>query len=54
MALPATYTVYRWEEAMGPLVKAEVPWSDPKEGQVIVKVLACGVCATFVASIVLT
>lgn len=49
MAHPESYTVYRWEEAMGPLVKAELPWKEPKEGEVVVKVLACGVCGTYVS-----
>lgn len=43
---PASYVAYRWEETNGPLVKVDVPWKEPKEGEVVVKVLACGVCGS--------
>lgn len=45
MSHPKSYIAYRFEEAGGPLKKAEVEWKDPKAGEVVVKVLACGVCA---------
>ena len=48
MAFPQKYTVYRFEEKNGQLKKAEVAWKNPSDGQVVVKVLACGVCATYV------
>ena len=51
MAHPATYIAYRIEELGGNLKKAEVAWSDPKDGQIVVKVLACGVCASYVDSL---
>ncbi|THG94805.1 hypothetical protein EW026_g6733 [Hermanssonia centrifuga] len=46
MSHPQTYVVYRFEEKDGDLKRAEVAWQDPKAGEVIVKVLACGVCGT--------
>ena len=46
LALPHTdtYTAYAFLEKGGELQKVTVPWRDPEEGEVIVKVLACGVC----------
>ena len=41
---PDTYTAYAFLEKGGELQKVTVPWRDPEEGEVIVKVLACGVC----------
>lgn len=43
---PQSYTAARWEKKGAPLTLAEVPWKDPEEGEVVVKVLACGVCGT--------
>ena len=48
MSLPSSYVAYAFMEKDGPLQRIVVPWSDPKPGQVVVKVLACGVCAGYV------
>ncbi|KAJ3554090.1 hypothetical protein NM688_g3285 [Phlebia brevispora] len=45
-SLPKSYTVYRFDEAGGPLVKAQASWKDPKPGEVVLKVLACGMCGS--------
>lgn len=45
---PDNYVVYRFEELEGKLKKAVVDWKDPKEGEVVVKVIACGVCGRYV------
>ena len=39
-----TYTAYAFLEKGGELQKVSIPWRDPEEGEVVVKVLACGVC----------
>ena len=41
---PESYVCYRFEELNGKLQRAVVEWKDPKVGEVVVKVLACGVC----------
>lgn len=46
MAHPQTYIAYRFEKAGAPLTRAELPWTEPKEGEVVVKVLATGICAS--------
>ncbi|GJE88067.1 GroES-like domain-containing protein [Phanerochaete sordida] len=43
---PKSYTAYQWEAANTPLTRTERPWKDPEHGEVVVKVLACGVCGT--------
>ena len=43
---PQQYVAYQWEKALTPLVKTEKTWHDPEEGEVVVKVLACGICGT--------
>ncbi|KAK7692067.1 hypothetical protein QCA50_005472 [Cerrena zonata] len=43
---PQKYTAYAFLEVGGNLQKIDVEWKDPKEGEVIVKVLACGVCGS--------
>lgn len=48
MSHPENYVVYRFEEKGGALKRAVAPWKEPKHGEVIVKVLACGICGTFV------
>ncbi|EIW63877.1 GroES-like protein [Trametes versicolor FP-101664 SS1] len=45
-AHPASYTAYAFTEPGGDLQKITVDWRDPHEGEVVLKVLACGVCAT--------
>lgn len=42
---PKSYTAYAFKEKGGKLEKIAVDWKDPKAGEVVVKVLACGVCA---------
>ena len=41
---PDSYTAYAFLERGGALTKITVPWRDPKAGEVVVKVIACGVC----------
>ncbi|KIP01864.1 hypothetical protein PHLGIDRAFT_131056 [Phlebiopsis gigantea 11061_1 CR5-6] len=48
MENPQTYVAYRFEKSGAPLARVELPWADPQEGEVVVKVLASGVCATMV------
>ncbi|KAI0777725.1 GroES-like protein [Trametes elegans] len=43
---PTAYTAYAFLEPGGKLQKVTVPWRFPQEGEVVVKVLACGVCGT--------
>jgi len=42
---PKTYKAYAFLERGGSLKPIDVEWKDAKPGEVIVKVLACGVCA---------
>ncbi|KAJ3549162.1 hypothetical protein NM688_g5212 [Phlebia brevispora] len=44
--LPKSYTAYHFEEANSPLVKVELPWKEPQENEVVVEVLASGVCGS--------
>ena len=46
MSHTQSYTVYAFTRAGGPLEKVTVEWKDPLPGEVVVKVLACGVCAS--------
>ena len=48
MSHPESYIAYRFEGVGGELKRAVIPWHEPKDGEVIVKVLACGVCARLV------
>lgn len=42
---PDSYTAYAFTEVgNGKLQKITVPWRDPTDNEVVVKVLACGVC----------
>ncbi|TBU55583.1 GroES-like protein [Dichomitus squalens] len=43
---PESYTAYAFTEKGGELSRITVPWKDPKDGQVVVKVIACGVCGS--------
>ncbi|OBZ78159.1 Alcohol dehydrogenase [Grifola frondosa] len=43
---PASYTAYAFIEKEGKLQKIDVQWKDPQAGEIVVKVLACGVCAS--------
>jgi hypothetical protein len=41
---PKSYTAYAFMQPGGKLEKITVNWKAPKEGEVVLKVLACGVC----------
>jgi D-arabinose 1-dehydrogenase-like Zn-dependent alcohol dehydrogenase len=41
---PKTYTAYAFTKVGGALEKLAVDWKDPESGEIVVKVLACGVC----------
>ncbi|KAH9852584.1 GroES-like protein [Lenzites betulinus] len=43
---PTSYTAYAFTAPGGKLQKITVPWQFPKAGEIVVKVLACGVCGT--------
>lgn len=43
---PDSYIAYSFTEKNGKLQKINVPWKDPQEGEIVVKVLACGVCGS--------
>ncbi|KAI0079176.1 GroES-like protein [Panus rudis PR-1116 ss-1] len=45
MSHPDSYKAYAFTEKDGDLKPITVPWKDPEPGEVVVKVLACGVCA---------
>jgi Zn-dependent alcohol dehydrogenase len=42
---PKSYTAYAFKAKGGNLEKISVDWKDPQQGEIIVKVIACGVCA---------
>ena len=46
MQHPTSYTAYALFEPGGVPRKIEVPWRYPRAGEIVVKVLACGVCGT--------
>ncbi|EIN13807.1 GroES-like protein [Punctularia strigosozonata HHB-11173 SS5] len=41
---PQTYKAAQIKEKEGPFELVDVQWKDPKDGEIVVKVLACGVC----------
>lgn len=41
---PDSYTAYAFTKKGGKLEKLTLPWKDPQQGEIVVKVLACGVC----------
>ncbi|TFY60513.1 hypothetical protein EVJ58_g5108 [Rhodofomes roseus] len=43
---PKTYKAYAFLEKDGPLKPIVLDWKDPAPGEVVIKVLACGVCAS--------
>ncbi|KAH7403232.1 putative alcohol dehydrogenase [Cadophora sp. MPI-SDFR-AT-0126] len=45
-SLPKTYKAAVFEKANGPLTIKDIPLQAPSAGQVLVKVLACGVCGS--------
>ena len=54
VSFPTTYTAYAFLEPGGKLQKITVPWKFPQPGEIVVKVLACGVCGTSVSPLVLS
>ncbi|KAI0070919.1 GroES-like protein [Panus rudis PR-1116 ss-1] len=46
MSNPETYTGYAFKQKGGKLEKVTFDWKDPQDGEVVVKVLACGVCGS--------
>ncbi|CAL1710920.1 unnamed protein product [Somion occarium] len=46
MSHPKTYSAYAFTEKGGTLQKLIIDWQDPKDGEIVVKVLACGVCGS--------
>ncbi|KAL6303747.1 GroES-like protein [Sparassis latifolia] len=47
MSLPKSYKAYAFTEKSGQLKPVTVDWHDPVDGEIVVKVLACGVCARY-------
>ncbi|PCH37038.1 GroES-like protein [Wolfiporia cocos MD-104 SS10] len=45
-AHPESYKAYAFLEKGGPLQVIQVQWRDPAPGEIVVKVLACGICAS--------
>jgi D-arabinose 1-dehydrogenase-like Zn-dependent alcohol dehydrogenase len=43
---PKTYTAYAFTKVGGDLEPITVQWKDPKQDEVVLKVIACGVCAS--------
>ncbi|CDO74969.1 hypothetical protein BN946_scf184945.g41 [Trametes cinnabarina] len=43
---PHSYTAYAFTELNGQLHKVTKEWKDPQENEIVVKVLACGVCGS--------
>jgi len=43
---PSSYTAYAFKKVHGDLEPLTVQWKDPKQDEVVLKVLACGVCAS--------
>jgi len=41
---PKSYVAYGFTKQGGNLERLEIPWKDPAAGEVVLKVLACGVC----------
>ena len=41
---PESYIAYAFTRKNGPLEKFIMPWKDPEPRQIVVKVLACGIC----------
>ena len=46
---PDSFTAWGFTERSEVLTKITLPWKDPAEGQLVIKVLACGVCGTYVS-----
>ncbi|KAI0756221.1 GroES-like protein [Daedaleopsis nitida] len=43
---PASYSAWAFNERGGSLKMVTLQWKDPAAGEVVIKVLACGICAT--------
>ncbi|EJF61443.1 GroES-like protein [Dichomitus squalens LYAD-421 SS1] len=43
---PDSYPAYAFLQKDGDLQRITVPWRDPTEGEIVVKILACGVCGS--------
>ncbi|KAI0326639.1 GroES-like protein [Cubamyces sp. BRFM 1775] len=43
---PDSYIAYAFTEVGGKLTKMVMPWKDPEDNEIVVKVLACGVCGS--------
>ncbi|OCH95672.1 GroES-like protein [Obba rivulosa] len=43
---PETYKAFAFTEKGGQLQEMQVEWKDPKPGEIVVRILACGVCAS--------
>ncbi|KAH9902936.1 GroES-like protein [Cubamyces lactineus] len=43
---PDSYIAYAFTQVGGKLNKMVFPWKDPKDNEIVVKVLACGVCGS--------
>ncbi|KAI0800521.1 chaperonin 10-like protein [Fomes fomentarius] len=43
---PTSYTAWSFNEHGGSLKKIHVQWKHPADGEVVLKVLACGICGT--------
>ena len=44
MSIPKTCKAQVFEKAGGSLVLKDVPVNEPKQGEILIKVIACGVC----------
>jgi D-arabinose 1-dehydrogenase-like Zn-dependent alcohol dehydrogenase len=44
---PKIYTAYAFLEKGGKLVRQDVEWKNPQATEIVVKVLASGVCARY-------
>ncbi|KAI0326751.1 GroES-like protein [Cubamyces sp. BRFM 1775] len=43
---PTSFAAFAFNERGGDLQKISTPWKDPQVGTIVIKVLACGICAT--------
>ena len=48
MSFPETYKGFAFTEKHGTLQPITLPWKNPQEDEVVIKILACGVCGRFV------
>jgi D-arabinose 1-dehydrogenase-like Zn-dependent alcohol dehydrogenase len=45
---PESYIAYAFTKKGGDLERVDVPWRDPQAGELVARVLACGVCARYI------